>query len=169
MERFQHPRRPVPLGQSWFENSGPRLTWKTLASNAVSGNQTRIETFCIGNEPLGYAVLRERFQREPMAGRYKDFRLMSLMDFGFYSEHPDRFPLLVSYVVEAFRASSCEVLELVTSIPPLQAELQRRGILAIGSGVPLTFSLPAAKCPISLPMSVDQWHATLYDADGFSF
>ena len=90
--------------------------------------------------PLLYFIVKERVVHN-FAGRYSNFTLMSLMDFGVYSEGEKDIKGLLLVLEQLFWAGNADVLEIVTSNTNLIRNAYRSGFLKGGRGVDFWFKL----------------------------
>lgn len=119
------------------------------------------------NEPLCYLVIREKEVTEPILDKYCNFRLMTLMDFGFFNENEKVYQALIDRVFDLFWKSRADVLEIISSSDPLNAYARRIGMRKAGKGVPFMFMAPAKWDLGSQSEDVAQWHLTHYSGEGF--
>jgi len=118
-------------------------------------------------EPVGYAVIRQRTQTEPLAEKYRDFRLMTLMDFAMAED--DVAAAIVSHLVKLFFESKCDVLEVISNNRHINGAAARRGMVQVGKGMSFAYSAPRPwQWPARLA-DLSAWPLTAFCGDGFSF
>ncbi len=118
---------------------------------------------------LAYMIVRERLQEEPLAEKYRGFRLMTLMDFGFDANNRSAATAVVGHLVRLFLNSRSDVLEIVSSNELLNRTAATRGFVPIGRGMSFGYSVPEAwQWPDSLN-DVGSWPLTSFCGDGYTF
>ena len=91
---------------------------------------------------VGYAIVRQRHQKEPLAEKYRDFRLMTLMDFAIADDDRTAATALVAYVVGQFLESDCDVLEIISNNRLINQVAKRCCMLPVGKGMSFAYSAP---------------------------
>lgn len=150
-----------------FNSSVDKMTWKL--------NETKHSTKLylikkkINNEPLCYFVIRKKYVNEPLAGKYENFYLMTLMDYGFFNKEKKTYEMLISIVLYTFWKSESEVFEVVSSSKLLNSHAKRMGMTKARKGVSFSFKVPPSW---NLPQGSNElynWHLTHFTGDAFSF
>jgi GNAT superfamily N-acetyltransferase len=148
-----------------FNDSLPKLLWKI--------DWTRHDTtlyFLINEatkEPWCYLVIREKQVSEPILDKYGNFKLMTLMDFGFFTDDQNVYQALVNKVFHIFWKSEAEVLEIISSSALLNACAKHLGMRKVGKGVPFMFTAPSKLDLGSRCGDLAEWHLTHYSGEGF--
>jgi GNAT superfamily N-acetyltransferase len=155
-----------------FDNRPTVLAWKTTMCAAREENECAILKIRDDRavRDLGYAVLRSKYQSRAIGDKYKDFKLMTLMDFGL-GIHDDRSCSgLLDKVGKVFWESDAEILEVISSSPHLGQAARRMGMVRVGKGMSFTFSLPGKwQLDAAAYGDVRNWHLVPFCGDGFSF
>jgi GNAT superfamily N-acetyltransferase len=154
-----------------FENSISRLFWKLGASNERSENNSFLYLLVENKtrEVLCYFVIRSKYQREPLAGKYKDFDRLTLTDYGLFRNDESVYSKLAGVIIEMFWKSKAEVLDAVTSSAELGRILKRVGMARIGKGESFVFALPPGwKLDADLHQ-MNEWRFTGFTGDMFTF
>jgi len=121
------------------------------------------------NAPLFYLIMRDRKLADPFAGKFIDFKLMTLMDYAFFSDDSKMYKILLKAIYSLFIGSDSDVLEIISSSNQLGSYAKRLGMIAAGKGMSFTFSLPDA-CDIDRNSTqIHNWHLTHYNGDAFTF
>jgi hypothetical protein len=120
-------------------------------------------------KPLLYLILKDRHIKHSFSGRYKGFKIMTLMDFGILSLEEKNFDILLSIVSHFFWESNAEILEIVTSSPILVHKARHRGYIRVGRGVDFWFKSPPQLNLTPDCTEIRNWHITHFACDGFSF
>ncbi|MBW1791355.1 MAG: GNAT family N-acetyltransferase [Deltaproteobacteria bacterium] len=118
-------------------------------------------------KPLSYIVIREKKVLEPILGRYANFQLMTLMDFGFYNDDAEVYKALVQSVIGLFWKSKADILEIISSSDALNACTNRIGMRKAGKGVPFMFSVSSKWNLGERSEDISNWHLTHYSGEGF--
>jgi GNAT superfamily N-acetyltransferase len=118
---------------------------------------------------IAHAVLRTRFQDEPLAEKYRDFQLMTLMDFSLADGDAKAAAGIVRHAVQYFLQSGCDVLEIISNNNLVNRAAFRRGLVPVGRGMSFAFSAPPQwKLPPEIAQ-LDMWPLTRFCGDAFSF
>jgi GNAT superfamily N-acetyltransferase len=123
-----------------FNDSIEKIRWKIgkkrdIALYFVQGGSTK--------EYLCYFVLKDReIKEEPIAGKFINFKLMTLMDYGVYNADINTYEALMSTVFNLFWNSDAEVLEVMSSSKVLNSVLKRNGMVKVGKGMSFVFCAP---------------------------
>lgn len=149
-----------------FNDSMPKLKWKVMSSGFST---LYIMEDHSTSTPLCYFVLKKRPIEKPMLDKYKDFTLMTLMDFGMYHSDESIHDTLLRLVLNMFWKSDADVLEVISSSNLLNSSADRMGMKKVGRGMSYVYSAPphwnidsGADCP-------EKWPLTHYCGDAFSF
>jgi len=151
-----------------FDDQPAKIIWKIEGAGAPKGN--RCDLYMLWDEagnPLAYLIVRVK--QDAHIGPYRDFRLMSLLDFGMYRYDATVHLALVGGLLDVFWNSEAEVLEVVSNERGLIEALRRAGARSVGRGMPFTIDLPpgwAASDKFRYPIS---WRLTSFCGDGFTF
>ena len=151
-----------------FNLSVDKLLWK-VAYSARAGGETSIHILRAraDSRPMGYAVVRTWTQTKPLAERYKDFRLVTLMDYGLVAETEDAYAAMLTNIFQLAVEYGAEVLEVICHAPELRRLARRYGLLAVGKGMSFSYILPA-DWDLSGVDVYDSatWRANHYSGDG---
>lgn len=124
----------------------------------------------VSRENLAYLIIRSRMITKPFAGKFKDFKMMTLMSFGFFSNDKIGYREIVRASMSVFIKGDADVLDVVSSSPEFNRAARRYGMLRIGKGMSFSFTPPRdLKDGIKGYDELDHWHLTHYHGDGFSF
>jgi hypothetical protein len=121
------------------------------------------------DECLAYMVVRERVQEKVLAERYRGFRLMTLMDFGFVVGDRPAAAGIVGHLIHHFLTSNCDVLQIISNSALVNRSALRRGMRKVGRGMSFTFCAPK---DWNLPSQCDRlenWHLTNFCGDAFTW
>ncbi len=154
-----------------FNDSIFKLNWK------IGGCRKKAENACNSyivrelatNDVVGYFVVRNKLQIEPVASKYRDFRIMTLMDYGLFIDDETVYLSIIDKLFDLFWESSAEVFEVVSNSETLCAELRRKGMLRVGKGMSFKYSLPESWNISDECKKLENWHLTHFCGDGFSF
>ena len=148
-----------------FIDSGAKLVWKL--SHMDDEVLYIIAEKDNNYDPVAYFIMKNGLITTPLGG-YSGFRMMSIMDYGFFDDRPVNRRLLVQYVFDLFSGSDAEVLDIVSSDDELNRILKKRGMLRIGKGMSFSFFVPDSW---DLGEGFDQlqnWVLTHFSGDGWS-
>jgi GNAT superfamily N-acetyltransferase len=148
-----------------FNDSIAKVLWKI----GWTRHDTRLYLMAAEKtkEPLGYFVLREKQVREPILGKYSNFNLMTLMDYGFFKNDETLYRALIDRLSHLFWKSSAHVLEIVSSSDILNGYARRIGMKKVGKGVPFLILSPP-DCDLGDHReAIENWHLTHYSGEGF--
>lgn len=148
-----------------FNDTLKKVLWKIAW--ARHDNKLYVMTDERTGEPAGYFVVREKQVTEPILGRYTNFKLMTLMDYGFYNDDGDLHRALLGTLFGLFRSSDADVLEVVSSSVPLNGCARRMGMRRVGKGVPFLLLTPADRSLGAAADDTANWHLTHYSGEGF--
>jgi GNAT superfamily N-acetyltransferase len=154
-----------------FNDSPSKLIWKTRVSDLRDENDCSLYLIreMSRREPLCYFVLRMKHQREPRGFRYKDFKLMTLMDFGIFKDDNRIYSTLLREIMSFFWKSDAEVLEIISNTEPFNSLMGRRGMAKVGKGVSFIFSVPRDWEWEGEWNELRNWHLTHFSGDAYSF
>jgi GNAT superfamily N-acetyltransferase len=148
-----------------FNDSLNKVLWKI----AWTRHDTKL--YVMTNEQtggaVGYFVVREKQVTEPILGRYTNFKLMTLMDYGFYGDDAGLHRALLGKLFGLFRGSDADVLEVVSSSALLNGCARRMGMRRVGKGVPFLLLAPADWSLGADAGDTANWHLTHYSGEGF--
>lgn len=154
-----------------FNDSIVKLNWK------IGGCGQKGENICkpyiikvsATNEIVGYCVVRNKLQIEPIASKYKNFMMMTLMDYGLFVDDERLYLSIIDKLFDLFWESSAEVFEVVSNSETLCAALRRKGMLRVGKGMSFKFSLPESWSISDGYEQLENWHLTHFCGDSFTF
>lgn len=152
--------------QYHFNDTAPKLKWKMENTK----NYTHYLVFDkISKEKIFYVIFKSRRIKHKFAGRYSDFNLMTLMDFGTYTGAKKNIDRLLSFLEMIFWESNAEIFEIVTSNPYFIRKTYRKGFLKVGRGEAFLFKPPSKKILDDRSEKIENWHFTHFIADAYSF
>ena len=149
-----------------FNDGKSKVFWKLNSANDFS---SYIVIESISKKPILYLILKYRKIKHMFAGRFTNFKLMTLMDFGMKSGTKFELELLIQILLSEFWKSDAEALEIVTSLPVLIHKLYRKGFFKAGQGIEFFFKPPNKLEQQFLSRKIEHWHFTHFVADGYSF
>jgi GNAT superfamily N-acetyltransferase len=154
-----------------FHKDADWLQWKIDTWTRIGGNQSALYVLRAlpDGEPLGYAVVGRTRPAKPLAGRYKDFELMTLLDFAVTRPERPVCAALLRELVKRFFACDAEVLEVYSNVPPLNAVMGTSGMLRVGKGMSFSFSVPEDWNLDPAMNELTRWPLTHFSGDGFCF
>lgn len=161
----------VSCGHKFYFNDSPaRLAWKIRGIRRKPGTDWRVYLIKrIGERnPVCYFIAREKCEEKPMAQKYKNFQLMTVMDFGFFEKCDQVYSLLLDAILNVFWTSDAEVLEVITNSESFESILKHRGLLKVGRGMSFTFAAPKEWNIDGRWSNIRTWHLTHFCGDGFS-
>jgi len=121
-------------------------------------------------QPLCYFLTKSRIIEKPLASRYCGFDLMTLMDYGFYTDVDDiACSILITAFWDIYMDSGADILEIITSLPALCSAAKRHGMIKVGNGMSFKFSVPAEWNIGPDASDIRSWHLTHCCGDAFSF
>jgi len=148
-----------------FNDSGAKLAFKL---DRAGNSEFFLMEDLKENRPAAYFILKNRLVTQPLGG-FSGFRMMSLMDYGFFGRNPLYPKLLVGNVFDSFMKSGAEVLDVVSSHPGLSSAVRKRGMINIGKGMSFTFTLPASWNLNTENSGLRDWQLSHFSGDGYSF
>lgn len=154
-----------------FNDSPSKLIWKIKVSSSRDENECLLYYLrgVTEDKPLCYFVIRMKNQQESRGLKYKDFKLMTLMDFGFFEDDTRIYSTLVKKVTCLFWESDAEVLEIISNSELLDSDLRRMGMIRVGKGVSFMFSVPKDWPRDEEWNKLHNWHITHFSGDAYSF
>jgi GNAT superfamily N-acetyltransferase len=156
--------RTMPLR---FNISARKLQWKVDHASKKGG--PCLVTVVAGEDgaPLALAVTRTRMETRPLAGRYRDFRCTTVLDFVCAEPSERTRQILLGHLVADFLdASDAEVMQLVSYDPRLAALSKTLGFLRAGRGMSYACRLPPGVTVPGPPQSIASWPVTHFSGDG---
>ena len=120
-------------------------------------------------ENLAYMILLERFQDKPLAGKYRGFQLMSLVDYALVDDDAGTSAALAAHCLEIFFKSGCIVLEIVSNKKCIHKAAIWRGLLPAGKGMSFNYSVPVSWQWDAGRGQLEKWPLTGFCGDGFTF
>jgi len=154
-----------------FDDSYKRLKWKLKACNLKDNCSLHIvRTKKNGNssDPLAYFIARFREQIDPLAERYKDFKRMTVMDFGLLKNNSQLYPIVAMKILDLFNKSEAEVLDVVSSLDEFGTVLRRLGAVRLGRGFSLMYRAPT-NWNLQWDSDINNWELTHFSGDVFIF
>lgn len=147
---------------------GSQANWFTVRSGT---KDTFYEISRVGeSDPCAFLIVRDRrITSRRLAGKYTDFKMMSVMEFGELDRGSDVPESLVSAAVILFQDSDADIAEFVTSSQPIQASALRHGFRALGAGMSFAFKAPLNNPLRGAVTTTQDWHLSHYCGDGFGF
>lgn len=161
-------RRVAPTDRVSFATDARLLERKLSLAGRAGVHTLHLVHHGATHTCLAYFILRERLQERPLAGRYRDFRLMTLVDFGLADDEVAAAGI-VSAAVSRFFDSTAEVLEVVSSHPLVNREARRRSLRPVGRGMSFTYAVPGAWAWPSDLARPENWPLTHFCGDGFTY
>jgi hypothetical protein len=149
-----------------FNDSTKKRNWKlensfNCKTFYVIDNQTQSTLF--------YFILKNRYIDHTFAERYTGFKLMTLMDFGFYHLHEKSMRMLVSIVNTLFWESDAHILEIITSDDSLISASKKKGMIKAGRGEIFWYKMPQHIKVQNDSLDISNWHFTHFVTDAFRF
>jgi GNAT superfamily N-acetyltransferase len=152
-----------------FDDSFAAISWKLQQANA--NPDTRCDFHFLTDRqqiPVGFFITRLNRVNEPLAGKYKDFRLLTLMHFGLFRNDLAAYGALVDHLLEIFWDGPADALEVITNCEFLISAARSRGMLRIGSGMSFTLSVPADWKFAAEEYELRKYWLTHFCGDGFT-
>ena len=148
-----------------FNDSYQKLKWKI-----ANGNKDSLYLIKDKNteKPLCYIIARNRKINKGFA-QYKNFKLMTLMDYGYFSDKKDIDKIIIQTVFKLFLNNDAEVLEIITSSSSLGHYSRKMGMFKVGRGMSFKFSIPDHFNIGQDCNEISSWHLTHFSSDAFSF
>jgi GNAT superfamily N-acetyltransferase len=153
-----------------FDSSPSKLRWKINVSNSLDDQNCSLYMLkdAQQNHALCYFIIRTKFQREPRGSRYKDFKLMTLMDFGLFRYDLHIYSVLLKKVLNLFWASDAEIFEIVSNSNTMNSLIKKYGMLKAGRGVSFNFIVPKEWNWENEWDNLENWNITHFSVDAFS-
>ena len=154
-----------------FNDRLEKLLWKVKGSNAKPENDCSLYLLndIENGGPICYFAIRLKRQSEPLADKYKNFKLMTLMDFGLFRNDEMVYSILLKEVIDLFWESDAEVLEVLSNSKTLTGLMKQKGLIKVGKGMSFTFSVPENWNFDKESNDLRNWHLTSFCGDAFSF
>lgn len=154
-----------------FNDSPSKLIWKIKVSNSKDENNCSLYILkeVTQNEPICYFVIRMKHQLKPRGIKYKNFKLMTLMDFGFFKNDIRIYSTLLKKIICFFWKSDAEVLEIISNSKLFGSIMKRMGMIKIGKGISFMFSVPSNWSLDEEWNKLQNWNLTHFSGDAFSF
>ena len=142
---------------------------KKLALAARAGD-VKWDVLCDSgsSQPIAYAILRQRLQSKPLAEKYSNFSLMTLLDFGIAKSDARGAAAVLGHLVHQFLNSQADVLEIISADAQLNRLARRCGLIPAGKGMSFSSAFPEKHFAARGPMSVHQWPLTHFCGDAFT-
>ncbi|HYA39785.1 MAG TPA: GNAT family N-acetyltransferase [Syntrophobacteraceae bacterium] len=151
-----------------FRNDFEKVRWKVDRISLREGNECELYILfdTISSKPLGYFVTRLRHQSAPLASRYKNFWLMTLMDYGTINDQ--LYGQILHESMSLFLKSRAEIFEIISNSKEVAKVARSFGLVAVGKGMSFKFSLPAHWRITEEYAELDSWPLTHFCGDGFT-
>jgi GNAT superfamily N-acetyltransferase len=171
VERFKddiHANLPKPYYHTkyHFNDSYSKLKWK------LSHNKD-MDLYLIKStqkeEYLCYFVIKNRRITSPIAERYSNFKLLTLMDYGVYNDDDNTYTILLNEAFNVFWKSDADVFEIISSSRGLNRAVRYKGMIRLGKGMSFKFCVPMNWNFDDTSKALDNWPLTHFCGDGFSF
>jgi GNAT superfamily N-acetyltransferase len=168
IDQFKHPEKSSLkyFSAFHFNDSSEKLIYKIKHNsnldlyNIYSKEQQKT---------ILYFVLNNRYLSRPLGG-FSDFRLMTLMDYGFYSnDDPNYFKVLIHHVFKLFYESDAEALDIISSYGFLSGLLKSKWMIKIGKGMSYKFAAPTNWDLGDEAKQIESWHLTHFCGDAYAF
>jgi hypothetical protein len=156
----------------FFDTSPDRIAWKLAICNRKKENECvfRVLTSKDDENVTGYYILRTKFQRTTMAGKYRDFKISTVMDFGYLGDKRKVFKMIMKDASKIFWESDAEVLEIITNDLDVRDIIKSMGMFKIGRGMSFKFSLPGNwRLKEKDCCNLKHWRLNHFCGDGFTF
>ena len=121
------------------------------------------------NEPLCYFVRRRKQVKEPTFRIFNNFRLMTLMHYGFFNNDSKAHKMLIEQVFDLFWKSDADVLEAISSSTIFHYYARPIGLIKLGQGMSFKFGAPKEWNLSHDCNYLKNWHLTHFSGDAFSF
>jgi hypothetical protein len=148
-----------------------RFAWKMKSCGDHLGDICRVymikepET----DHPIAYFVLRTKMQTESMGIKYKNFKLMTLIDFALFRNEESIYPFIFRKAFEYFWESDADVFEVISNSKSFGKVIPKIGMIRGGRGMSFKFSLPGSWDIDNSYAELENWTLTHFCGDGFSF
>lgn len=163
--------KPIYKTKYYFNDSLSKILWKVRASEARKDNKNIIYIFTNkhNREKLCYLIIRFNYQTQPLGGKYKYFKRMTLVDYGFFIENDKIYDEIIKIMMNIFWKSDAEVFDIVTSSKKLASKLIYRGLINIGKGQNLIIYPADIKDLDNDFIKIENWHITSFTGNAFTF
>ncbi len=149
-----------------FNMSPAKLQWTLDFSARKPGTRDLLLVADRAGQPIAIAVTRTRMETEPLAGRYRDFRCMTLMDFALADRGEPAVRALLGHVGRHFLESDAEVLQLIAYDRTMARLAARAGFLRAGRGMSFACHLPSSLPVPDAAGEISTWPVTHFSGDG---
>jgi GNAT superfamily N-acetyltransferase len=150
-----------------FNISPAKLQWKMDCAAPKGGPCTVTVVTTTRGAPLGLAVTRTRLETRPLAGRYRDFRCTSLLDFVLAERSDGAARALLGHIVIDFLSrAEGEIFQLISYSPRLRDLSRRLGFLPAGRGMSFSCMLPPGCTAPADAGDIAAWPVTHFSGDG---
>jgi GNAT superfamily N-acetyltransferase len=149
-----------------FDDLEAMTCWKMRVRKI---DQLHIAHSRTGNKSFYLLVRCREIKEKALLGRYKGFKLMTVMDYGRFDLGPSISDAIISGIMVLFFASDADACELVSSDTNICKSARRHGMMRVGMGMSFAYSLPADWQFGSECGDMHQWHLTHYRGDAFGF
>lgn len=158
---------PPPNVVGWLPDSSSMLNWKL--HSARGNRRRRVDLDYVRHkrtgELAGYLLTRSIYVDELEGQPYKNFRILSLVDFRLAAGRPGLEHAVVRHLMAKARSHSADVLEAVTSDKAMTQALTSARFRVVG-GHDFAYKGPKAHGG-ALPSSPVEWRLTMAAGDGF--
>lgn len=120
-------------------------------------------------QPTGYMVVRQRHQERPLAERYRNFKLMTLLDYGVTSPTRAMAETLVGHLIGLYQESPAEVLELIAANEQVVRAAKRCGLVSVGKGMSFSYALADQLPKHDRLNDISAWSLSHFSGDAFSY
>jgi GNAT superfamily N-acetyltransferase len=149
-----------------FNDSPAKLFWKIRSSKY---NSMYLVKDMATEKPLGYFILKNRPVKQPMLDKYKDFNLMTLMDYGVYNSDENIYNLIINLALNIFIAGNADVFEVISSSPIMNGYIKEIGMRKAGKGMSYVYTVPPSWNLGTDAIQIQNWPLTHFCGDAFSF
>jgi GNAT superfamily N-acetyltransferase len=150
-----------------FDDSEAMARWKMQTRNI---DQLYIVSSRRTGKPSCYLIIRSRrINKKALLERYKDIKLMTVMDYGRFDLDPAICDAIISGIMSVFFTSNADACELICSDENICRSARRHGMMRVGMGMSFAYSRPASWKLGSECGDMHQWHLTHYRGDAFAF
>jgi GNAT superfamily N-acetyltransferase len=119
--------------------------------------------------PCAFLIVRERPIKQRLFMGCTGFTMMSVVEFGHLDTGSDTSEAIISGAILLFNNSSADILEFITSSPPIHAAARRRGLFRAGAGMTFKFMPPRGSAMEAHQSTISDWHMSHYCGDAFAF
>ena len=152
-----------------FNDILKKVIWKISITNSKGYNCRLYILKAISSaDPLAYFVVRIRVQRNTIGDKYKNFSLMTLMNFCLFKDDKRIVYMLLKKVIDLFWESEAEVLEVISSSEIFLSAMRSMGMIKVGKGMSFTIAIPATWDIGKDSAELKNWSLTHFCGDGFT-